>query len=417
MKNDDRSFLIGRIELVILMASLMALNALAIDVMLPALGLIAHDYGLTDDNSRQWIVNSYIYGMAIGSILYGSLADRYGRKPVLLVTIAIYIAFALLCAAARQYELLLIARFAQGLGAAAMGVLVNSIIRDRYEGDAMAQMMSTITMIFMIVPVLAPLFGQMILLVAPWKAIFLILAAAGLGLWLWVLARLPETLDPANRTMINPKSVAAAWRQVALHRNSIGHIIASGLMMAPLFAYLAAAQQIFFDIFDAGDIFVYLFALNAIALALANFTNARIVIRFGARRVSQVALLFFIAASSLHFLLAEAGYINIWLFCGLLVPSIGMIGFTATNLSAIAMQPFAHVAGVASSLQSFVRIGISGGLGSLIGLQFDGTVLPLASGFLYCGLGALLLILWAERGRLFRRVHSGARPIELRVIP
>lgn len=407
MQRKALPFPIGRIELIILMASLMALNALAIDIMLPALGLISDDFALPAVNDRQWIITSYIYGMAIGSILYGSLADRYGRKPILLITTAIYVIFAILCALAWDYDLLLIARFIQGLAASAMGVLVNSIIRDRYEGDAMARSMSTIMMVFMIVPVTAPLLGQLVLLVAPWKAIFLVLAFAGMAAFLWIMTRLPETLHPEDKTPINPRSIGSAWYQVLFNRNSFGHVMASGMMMAPLFAYIASAQQIFFDIFDAGDIFVYVFALNAAAMSLGNFANSRIVMRFGARRVSQSALIFFILVSTLHYILAMTDGINIWTFTALLVPSMAMVGLTGANFSSIAMQPFGKIAGVASSFQNFARTTLSASLGAAIGLQFDGTVLPLAQGFLICGAASLALIFWAERGRLFRRVHLG----------
>jgi len=413
VKSKALPFPIGRTELVIMMASLMSLNALAIDIMLPALGLISDDFGLTAVNDRQWTITSYIYGMAIGSILYGSLADRYGRRPVLLVTIGIYTGFGILCALAWTYELLLVGRFIQGLAAAALGVLANSIIRDRYDGDAMARAMSTIMMIFMIVPITAPLLGQLVLHVAPWKAIFLVLSAAGLLAFLWVMMRLPETLHPDNKTPIKFKSVTAAWYAVIFNRNSFGHVIASGLMMAPLFAYIASAQQIFFDIFDAGDIFVYIFALNAGAMSVASFTNSRIVMRFGARRVSQSALIFFILVSIIHFALAEAGLINIWTFTAVLVPSMGMVGFTGANFSSIAMQPFGRTAGVASSFQNFARSGLSAMIGAAIGLQFDGTVLPLATGFLVCGIASLLLIFWAEHGKLFRRVQTGVTASDL----
>ena len=405
MQNKALPFPIGRVELIILMASLMALNALAIDMMLPALGLMSDDFALPAVNDRQWVISSYIYGMAIGSILYGSLADRYGRKPVLLVTTAIYIVFGILCAFAWDYELLLIARFVQGLAAAAMGVLVNSIIRDRYEGDAMARSMSTIMMVFMIVPITAPLFGQLVLLIAPWKAIFLVLSMAGLAMFLWVLARLPETLHPDNKTPISPRSIGSAWYQVIFNRNSFGHVMASGLMIAPLFAYIASAQQIFFDIFEAADIFVYIFALNAAGMSLGNFANSRIVMRFGARRVSQSALIFFILISILHFALAMTDNINIWTFTALLAPSMAMVGLTGANFSSIAMQPFGRIAGVASSFQNFSRTALSASIGAAIGLQFDGTILPLAAGFLVCGMASLALIFWAEEGRLFRRVQ------------
>lgn len=393
----------------------MALNALAIDIMLPALGLISDDFGLTDPNDRQWVITSYILGMAIGSILYGSLADRYGRKPVLLVTTVIYIGFGILCALAWDYDLLLAARFIQGLAASAMGVLVNSIIRDRYEGDSMARMMSTIMMVFMIVPIIAPMLGQAVLFIAgDWHEIFLVLSVSGLAMFLWVLARLPETLNPDNKTPINPKTIGNAWRQVVFHRNAFGHVMASGLMFAPLFAYIAMAQQIFFDIFDAADLFVYVFALNATAMSLGNFLNSRIVMRFGARRVSQAALIFFIFIALIQLILALTDGINIVTFTLLLMPAMAMVGLTGANFSSIAMQPFGKVAGVASSFQNFSRSSISACLGAFIGLQFDGSILPLASGFLICGIASLTIIYWAEEGKLFRRIHTGVTDGSLR---
>lgn len=390
-----------------MVAGLMSLNALAIDMMLPALGLMSDDFGLLTVNDRQAVITSYLYGMAIGSIIYGSLADRYGRKPIVLITTAVYVVFGILCAFAWDYDMLLIARFIQGLAASALGVLVNSIIRDRYEGDEMARSMSTIMMVFMIVPITAPLLGQMVLLVAPWKVIFLILSAAGMCLFLWVWARLPETLHPDNKTPISPKAIVSAWRQVLFNRNSFGHVMASGLMMAPLFAYIASAQQIFFDLFDAADLFVYFFALNAGAMSLGSFANSRIVMRFGARRVSQSALIFFILMSAIHFILAMTDGINIWTFTALVAPSMAMVGLTGANFSSIAMQPFGKIAGVASSFQNFSRTLLSASIGAAIGLQFDGTIMPIAAGYLVCGLASLTFIFWAEEGRLFRRVQIG----------
>lgn len=401
-------FPLGRIELIIMMASLMSLNALAIDIMLPALGLISDDFALTGENDRQWTITSYIYGMAIGSILYGSLADRYGRKPILLVTTGVYILFGLLCAVSDNYDLMLLARFIQGLAASAMGVLANSIIRDRYEGDAMARMMSTIMMVFMAVPVLAPMLGQLVLVFAPWRTIFIVLSAFGLLALLWVMARLPETLHPDDKVMINTGSVARTWSAVATHRNAVGHVFASGLMMAPLFAFIASAQQIFFQAFNAADLFVFIFAVNALAMALCNFINSRIVMRFGARRVSQAALLFFIFIAIIHLGITLAGWLNMPIFVILLAASMGMVGFTGANFSSIAMQPFGKSAGVASSFQNFTRTLFSAVIGGAIGLQFDGTTLPLVVGFFFCGIGALLAILWAEKGRLFRRVQTAA---------
>ena len=409
MQNPRPPFPIGRTELIVLMASLMSLNAMAIDIMLPALGLISDDFGLKNENDRQWIITSYIYGMAIGSIIYGSLAYRYGRKPILLVTISIYIGFGIFCAFSQNYDYLLIARFIQGLAASAMGVLANSIIRDRYEGDAMARTMSTIMMVFMIVPVLAPMVGQFILLFADWHAIFIWLSVFGLIIFLWVLMRLPETLNPDDKIKINYASVISTWSYVMRNRNSVGHVFASGLMVAPMFAFIASAQQIFVNVFDAGDIFVFIFAANATAMAVGNFVNSRIVTRYGARRISQVALIFFILVSLIHLGITLAGWLTLPLFVILLAASMGMVGFTGANFSSIAMQPFAKGAGVASSFQNFTRTLLSAGIGGSIGLQFDGTTLPLIIGFSICGIVAFLFILWAEKGVLFRRVQTAPR--------
>ncbi|QJB69395.1 multidrug effflux MFS transporter [Parasphingorhabdus halotolerans] len=405
-KSTPLPFPIGPKELIIMMASLMALNALAIDVMLPALGLISEDLRLTDPNDRQWIVTSYIYGMAFGSIIYGSLADRYGRKPILAVTISIYTIVGIICAFTDDYDLLLIARFIQGLAASAMGVLANSIIRDRYDGDAMARMMSTIMMIFMIVPITAPILGQIILFFAEWHVIFLMLSVVGFSVLVWVMLRLPETMHPDDATPIAFGSVTSAWRQVIFHRNSFGHVVASGLMMAPLFAFIASAQQVFFDTFSAGDIFVYAFALNAGCMSLGSFVNSRIVMRFGARRVSQCALITFITLGLVHLGFTLSGQITLTIFIALLAPAMGMVGLTGANFSSIAMQPFGRIAGVASSFQNFARSGISAGIGGAIGLQFDGTTVPLVAGFVVCGAASFMFIAWAENWQLFRRVQT-----------
>ena len=208
------------------------------------------------------------------------------------------------------------------------------------------------------------------------------------------------------RPMPLPAPVTSAWRQVIFHRNSFGHVVASGLMMAPLFAFIASAQQVFFDTFSAGDIFVYAFALNAGCMSLGSFINSRIVMRFGARRVSQCALITFIILGLVHLGFTLSGQITLTIFMALLAPAMGMVGLTGANFSSIAMQPFGKIAGVASSFQNFARSGLSAGIGGAIGLQFDGTTVPLVAGFVICGAGSLLVILWSENWQLFRRVQT-----------
>ncbi len=395
-------------EFVAMMATLMALNALAIDAMLPAFPAIGDALGVTSANERQFVLSSYLFGSGIGALFYGSLADRFGRKPVILCAIAAYALFAGACGLATSFTALLTFRFAQGIAAAAMGVVALAVIRDRYDGDRMAKLVSLVFIVFMAVPIIAPTVGQMILYVASWRAIFalFVLLSAAVGLWIWL--RLPETLAAENVIAISPRAIGATWREVVFNRGALGYVLASGVVMGGLFGYLNSAQQIFADIFDAADIFPYAFAAVAATIAISNWFNSRIVERFGARRVSHVALIAFIALSGAQIAAAAMQHESMWVFLVLIGINMSMIGFTGSNFGSIAMQPFGRMAGAASSFQQCVRTILAAGIGAVIGQMFDNTVLPMATGFLICGLIALLLVSWSERGRLFKRHAANA---------
>jgi DHA1 family bicyclomycin/chloramphenicol resistance-like MFS transporter len=358
---------------------------------------------LAEPNHIQYIISTFLAGTGIGALIYGPLSDRYGRKPILLIaTIGAAIA-SLACSFAPDFEIMLIMRFIHGLLAAAMGVLVISVIRDQFEGDAMARRMSTIFLILMIVPIIAPTIGQLVLLFAGWRVIFDLMAVISVAAAIWVYLRLPETLAPENVIPIQPKTLAKAWKAVVLNRNAAGYMIGAGVTQGALFGYLNSSQQIFDKVFNAADFFTIGFAIIAIGIAVSNFTNSRIVERFGARRVSQTALLTFIALGALQLLAARYAPTSLPIFLILLTGNMAMIGFIGSNFSSIAMTPFGHVAGAASSFQTFVRTVLAASLGALIGQQFDGTVFPVALGFFCCGLVALGLVLWCEKGKLFTR--------------
>jgi MFS transporter, DHA1 family, multidrug resistance protein len=394
---------IGDRELIVMMASLMALNALAIDSMLPAFPAMADGLGVVDANHVQYVISTFLAGTGIGALIYGPLSDRYGRKPILLTATVGAAVFSLACSISPSFEMLLYMRFAHGLMAAAMGVLVVSVIRDQFEGDAMARRMSTIFLIFMIVPIVAPTVGQFVLLFAGWRTIFDVMALMALGAAIWVYYRLPETLHPENIVPIEPHALALAWSKVVLHRNATGYMLGAGIVQGALFGYLNSSQQMFDRVFDAADFFTIGFAIIAVGIAVANFTNARVVERFGARRVSQTALFTFIAMGALQLLAAELAPRSLPLFLLLLTVNMAMVGFIGANFSSIAMTPFGDVAGAASSFQTFVRTVLAASIGAVIGQQFDGSVAPVALGFLVCGLVSLGLVLWAEQGRLFTR--------------
>ncbi len=394
---------IGPRELTVMMASLMALNALAIDSMLPSFPAIADSFKLTDPNLVQYIISVFLAGTGIGALIYGPLSDRYGRRPILLTATIGAAIFSLACSISPSFEILLAMRFCHGLLAAAMGVLVISVIRDQFEGDAMARRMSTIFLIFMIVPIIAPTIGQLVLLFAGWRTIFDLMAFMAVAAAIWVYRRLPETLAPENVIPIEPHALAKAWKIVVLNRNAAGYMLGAGIVQGSLFGYLNSSQQMFDRVFDAADFFIFGFAIVAIGIAVSNFTNARIVERFGARRVSQTALITFIILGALQVVAGELAPKSLPIFLALLTANMAMIGFIGSNFSSIAMTPFGHVAGAASSFQTFVRTVLAASIGAVIGQQFDGRVTPVALGFMICGLVALALVLWCEKGLLFTR--------------
>jgi MFS transporter, DHA1 family, multidrug resistance protein len=397
-------------ELIVMMASLMALNALAIDAMLPAFPAMISGLGIVDANHIQYVISVFLAGTGIGALIYGPLSDRYGRKPILLVATLGAAVFSLACSIAPSFNMMLAMRFAHGLMAAAMGVLVVSVIRDQFEGDAMARRMSTIFLIFMIVPIIAPTVGQLVLLFSGWRTIFNLMAFMAVAAAIWVYYRLPETLHPDNVIPIAPNALAKAWSKVVLNRNAAGYMLGAGIVQGALFGYLNSSQQMFDKVFNAADFFTIGFAIIAIGIAIANFTNARVVERFGARRVSQTALLTFIALGALQLLAAELVPESLPIFLALLTGNMAMVGFIGANFSSIAMTPFGDVAGAASSFQTFVRTALAASIGAAIGQQFDDSVAPVALGFLACGLVALGLVLWCENGRLFTRPGT-TRPI------
>jgi len=394
---------IGPRELTVMMASLMALNALAIDSMLPAFPAMAKGLGLTDANRIQYVISVFLAGTGIGALVHGPLSDRFGRRPVLLTATIGAAIFSLACSISPSFEMLLAMRFAHGLMAAAMGVLVVSVIRDQFEGDAMARRMSTIFLIFMIVPIIAPTIGQLVLLFAGWRTIFDLMAFMAVAAAIWVYYRLPETLHPENVIPIEPHALAKAWKSVIFNRNAAGYMLGAGIVQGALFGYLNSSPQLFDIVFGAADFFTIGFAIVAIGIAVSNFTNSRIVERFGARRVSQAALVTFICLGAMQLAAAEFAPRSLPLFLILLTANMAMVGFIGSNFSSIAMTPFGHVAGAASSFQSFAKTVLAAAIGAGIGQQFDGSAIPVAAGFLLCGLIALALVLWCENGKLFTR--------------
>ena len=398
----------GEREFVVLMASLMALVALSIDSMLPALGEIAKDLNAGDPNRRQLVIGVYLFGAALGALLPGALADRYGRRPVLFGGLALYTLFALASALVNDFNSLLVVRGLQAFCSAGISVLPNAIIRDRYDGDRMARMMSTTALVFMAVPMLAPSYGLAILLFAGWRWIFGCTAVLAVAVSVWTFLRLPETLDPANKQEVRMGAIGSNMWLALSDRGSIGYVIGGGVLWAGMFGFLNSSQQLVAEHFGAAERFPLLFAVMAGSMALANLTNAQIVERFGARRVSHTALFAFIAVAMLQIWRAFSGTEQLWDFVALQSAQMCLIAFMGANFTSIAMQPFAGIAGAAASVQMFLRSILSAVLGALIGQAYDGSARPLALALFAGGMVALGLVLFSERGKLFRRLNPPA---------
>jgi DHA1 family bicyclomycin/chloramphenicol resistance-like MFS transporter len=404
--SDGSGKVLARAEFVALMAAIMSLGALAIDAMLPALDAIAADFGVADPNRRQLVVGVYLVASGFGCLVPGSLADRFGRRPVLFFALGAYVLTSLACALAWSFDALLAMRALTGLLAAGLGVLPGAIIRDRYEGDAMARLMSTIFIVFMVVPVLAPSVGQAVLQVAPWPWVFVTVAALGAAVLVWAWARLPETLHPEDRQPLDLKSVAHNLPLTFTTRSAVGYVLGAGLTFGAMFGYINSAQQLVGEHFGAGEMFPIVFGATASTLAVSSFLNSRIVERFGARRVSHTALIAFIAVSAAQVGAAYLDGDNLWLFGPLMSANLCLLGFMGANFGSIAMQPFSATAGSASSAQSFVRMLLGAGIGILIGQAYDDSARPLALALFVCSVLSLGLVLFSEHGKLFHRRHE-----------
>jgi MFS transporter, DHA1 family, multidrug resistance protein len=395
----------GEREFVALMALLQALQALAIDAMLPALGVMSEDFGISDSNRRQLVIGIFLIGSGLGSLLPGAFADRFGRRPVLFVCVGGYVLFSLASALAPTFDILLAMRLCAGLLSSGMIVLSSTIIRDRFSGDKMARTQSLVSVVFMIVPMAAPALGQAVLLVADWRWVFGIMAGLGAAIFVWTWIRLPETLHPEFRQPIRIRAIAGNMRMALGTRAAMGYVLGMALIQGALFGYINSSQQLVAEHFGAGDMFPLVFGGMAVAMALANLTNSRIVMRFGARRVSHTAVFAYIFLAGLQLWLAT-GEETIWQFIPVMTLNLCVMGFLSANFQAIALQPFARIAGAAASLQVFLRLIIGSTLGAVIGQAYDGSARPLAMALLVAGIGCLLLVLYSERGKLFRRLHG-----------
>jgi MFS transporter, DHA1 family, multidrug resistance protein len=388
-----------RAEFIALVALTTSLVAMSIDTMLPALGAIASELGAGRENDRQLILSSFFGGLAVGQLVFGPASDSSGRRAALIVGMVTFAAGNVLCASTHSFGGLLVGRALSGFGAAGPRIVSMALVRDVYSGRSMARVMSFVSSVFILVPVLAPAIGQGILTIGSWRAIFaalVVIAAANLTWFVW---RQPETLPPSLRTRFALRTVAAGIARTFTTRITLGYMLASGTTFGAFVSYLATAQQLFQDQYLLGKLFPLAFGLLASAIGLASLVNAKLVMRFGMRRLSRAALLCsaslsvvaFVVAALLHGhppLAALMSYLFVCFFCN---------GVLFGNFNARAMEPMGGIAGVAAAVIGCVGGLVALAIGTPFGLAYDGSVLPLVGGFMCCALLALGLVEWAER--------------------
>tara|TARA_R110002096_G_scaffold266710_1_gene460286 strand:- start:82764 stop:83984 length:1221 start_codon:yes stop_codon:yes gene_type:complete len=374
-------------EFIFIMAVLMSVTALSIDAMIPALGLMTTDLNVQNTNDIQMVITSVFFGMSFGIMIYGPFADSFGRKTAIYLGVGIFLIGTLVSIYATNLETMLVGRAIQGFGSAACRVVSLAIIRDKYEGVEMAKIMSLIMMVFIMVPALAPLLGQGILIFASWQAIFwFIFVFALLGVT-WMHFRQRETLDPKNRRSFSFSIILSGSAETVKNPVTLGYTVMTGILFGSFVAYLSLAQQIMEVQYNLGDAFVIYFGVLALAYGTASFLNARLLGRFSVHKICFFFLTVHVVISLSFFALsvAQDGNLPFSLFYIYMLSTFFSLGALFGNFNSLALQPFGHMAGISTSVISAIQTFLAVIVGGTIGQLYNGTVQPLIISFLVCG--------------------------------
>lgn len=375
----------------------MAIVALSIDALLPALGLITQELGIINANQTQLVISMLFLGMALGQLICGPLSDALGRKPVLYSGLVVYLFGTIVCFFSSNITILLIGRFIQGLGCAGPYVSAVSLVRDKFEGRGMAKIMSLVMMIFVLVPAFAPILGQAVLFVSPWRGIFAVYLFYALLIMVWINIRLPETLPKEQRIPFTVDGFIAGFKEVVSNRVTISVTLATGLTFGSFIGYLNSSQQIFQVQFETGKLFSLYFGSLALALGAASMLNSRLVERLGMYHLASRAYLAIVLTSIAFTVIQFYVNIQLWMFMTYMLILFFNLGMVFGNLNAMAMEPMGHVAGIAAAVIGSVSSMMSIIIGTTIGQLYNKTVMPLTGGFLLMSSLALMLLYYSQR--------------------
>jgi DHA1 family bicyclomycin/chloramphenicol resistance-like MFS transporter len=385
---------IGLVEFVALMALMTSLVALSIDAMLPALSQIGSDLGVSDHRDTHLIVSLFFIGMAFGQLYYGPLSDDKGRRYAIISGLIVFALGSLVCMFAESLEVLLIGRVIQAFGVSGPRIAALAVIRDKYEGEAMARVMSFIMMVFILVPMLAPSFGQAILFIFTWRHIFSSFLVVGFIVGLWFFIRQPETLPKEKRLPFSWSQLWISSKFILTHKLVMFYTIAAGIIFGAFLAYISSSQTLFQQIYATGELFPLYFALLAFSIGLASFINGNLVMRLGMRTLCTWAmsgwLVFSLVLTTLC--LIYDGVPPLWQFITVLFCAFFCIGILFGNINAMAMQPLGQVAGLGAAIIGSLSSIISVPTAVFVGSFIDTTITPVALGFV--GFGSLSFALY-----------------------
>lgn len=388
-------------EFVPLTALMISLVALSTDAMLPVLDQIGLDLNVRSANDQQFIISALFLGLGVGQMIYGPLSDSTGRRPAIFSGYVIFVIGSIISAVSTNLEIMLVGRVMQGVGAAGPRIVCIALVRDQYEGREMARIMSFVMGVFILVPAMAPAIGQGIYMFFGWREIFVAFLLIAIVAWGWFTVRQPETLPAEKRVRFSVFVIWAGIKETCGSRVAFGYTLISGCIFGSLVGYLSSAQQMFGVIYSITDMFPLYFAVLALSVGLSSVINSHLVIKLGMRLLSSYALIMFSVTSATFFLYATyvGGTPALWINMTYFIIAFLCFGLLFGNLNALAMEPLGHIAGIGAAVIGSLATLISTPLGALIGMMFDGTVLPLVGGFTVLGIVAIALMHWTERGR------------------
>ena len=385
----------SRLELRAFAGLSMASAAISIDLILPAFGKIRADLGLAPDSAATaGLVTAIFLGMAVGPIPVGLLADRFGRRWVLLASCAMFVGGALAAAAVPTLHLMLWARFVWGLGAAGLRVIAVATIRDRFADADMAKEMAFAMTIFVIVPVVAPALGAGLIKVMPWRGTFVVCAAFVALIALWSL-RLPETLPADRRQPLQLRQVRIATMAIVRSRAALLYTLASVATFGAFSSYLATSERVVDEVFHRRSWFPFIFGAAAILMGAGSMAVGRNVQRIGLDRAIRWSLIAYTAAAVAAYSvsLAAGGHPSFWPFFVLLALVLVAHNVLFPNLNAAAMNPVGHVAGTAAAVYATVTTAAGAVVGAWLDNAFDGTVNRFSLAFAVAGVVSLGMVL------------------------